>query len=192
LDMSVDGDKNSVYEVNTAGLPRGKDNPHGNAFRAEATLLTTEQAAQRETNAATARFWRVVNAGSLNRLGRPVGYRLVPGENCPAFAQADASVRKRAGFASHHLWVTPYDAAERYPAGDYPNQNPGGDGLPRWTKDDRPIENTDLVLWYVFAHMHVPRMEDWPVMPVGSIGFHLKPDGFFDRNPALDLPPPSV
>jgi primary-amine oxidase len=192
LDLSVDGEKNSVYEVNTAGLPRGKDNPHGNAFRAEAMLLATEKAAQRDTNTATARFWRVVNPGSQNRLGQSVAYRLVPGENCPAFAQADASVRKRAAFASHHLWVTPYAAAERYPAGDYPNQNPGGDGLPRWTKDDRPIENTDLVLWYVFAHMHVPRPEDWPVMPVSSIGFHLKPDGFFAQNPALDLPPPSV
>jgi primary-amine oxidase len=188
LDLSVDGEKNSVYEVNTAGLPRGKDNPHGNAFRAEATLLATEKAAQRDTNAATARFWRVVNPGSPNRLGQPMAYRLVPGENCPAFAQADASVRQRAGFAAHHLWVTPYEAAERYPAGDYPNQNPGGDGLPRWTKDDRPIENTDLVLWYVFGHVHVPRPEDWPVMPVSSIGFHLKPDGFFPRNPALDLP----
>jgi primary-amine oxidase len=57
---------------------------------------------------------------------------------------------------------------------------------------DRSVEDTDLVLWYVFAHMHVPRTEDWPVMPVSSIGFHLKPDGFFDRNPALDLPPPNV
>ncbi len=189
LDLSVDGDKNSVYEVNTAGLPRGKDNPHGNAFRAEATLLATEKAAQREINAATARFWRVVNAGSRNRLGQPVAYRLVPGENCPAFAQANASVRKRAGFASHHVWVTPYAAAERYPAGDYPNQNPGGDGLPRWTQADRSIENTNLVLWYVFSHNHVPRPEDWPVMPVSSIGFHLKPDGFFTQNPALDLPP---
>lgn len=192
LDMSVDGDKNSVYEMNTVTLPTGKDNLHGNAFRAEATLLATEKAAQRETNSATARFWRIVNPGNLNRLGQPVAYRLVPGENCPAFAQADASVRKRAGFASHHVWVTPYTAAERYPAGDYPNQNPGGDGLPRWTKADRSVENTDLVLWYVFSHMHVPRPEDWPVMPVSSIGFHLKPDGFFDRNPALDLPPPSV
>jgi primary-amine oxidase len=189
LDMSVDGDKNSIYEVNTAGLPRGKDNPHGNAFRAEATLLATEKAAQRELNAATARFWRIVNSESRNRLGQPVAYRLVPGENCPAFAQADASVRKRAGFASHHVWVTPYAAAERYPAGDYPNQNPGGDGLPRWTQGDRSIQDTDLVLWYVFSHNHVPRPEDWPVMPVSSIGFHLKPDGFFTQNPALDLPP---
>ena len=26
-------------------------------------------------------------------------------------------------------------------------------------------------------------------MPVSSVGFMLRPDGFFDRNPALDLPP---
>lgn len=192
LDMNVDGDRNSLYEVNTVSLPRGKNNPHGNAFRAEATLLATEKAAQREVSGASARFWRVVNPESKNRLGEPVAYRLIPGENCPAFAQADAAVRKRAGFASHHLWATPFAAGERYPAGDYPNQNPGGDGLPRWTASDRSIENTDLVLWYVFAHMHVPRPEDWPVMPVSSIGFQLKPDGFFPRNPALDVPPPPV
>ena len=131
-----------------------------------------------------------MNPGSRNRLGQPVAYRLVPGENCPAFAQADASVRKRAGFASHHLWVTPYDAAERYPAGDYPNQNPGGDGLPKWTQADRDLDACDVVVWYTFGQTHIPRLEDWPVMPVSSVGFLLRPDGFFDRNPALDLPPP--
>ena len=26
-------------------------------------------------------------------------------------------------------------------------------------------------------------------MPVTAIGFHLKPVGFFDGNPALDVPP---
>jgi primary-amine oxidase len=99
-------------------------------------------------------------------------------------------VRRRAGFAAHHLWVTPYHPEERYPAGAYPNQHPGGDGLPRWSAADRPVDDTDLVVWYVFSHMHVPRPEDWPVMPACSIGFDLKPDGFFARNPALDLPPP--
>ena len=28
-------------------------------------------------------------------------------------------------------------------------------------------------------------------MPVGHIGFMLKPSGFFDGNPALDMPPSS-
>jgi primary-amine oxidase len=189
LDMNVDGLQNSIQEVNTAGLPRGPDNPHGNAFRAQATLLATEQEAQRSVHSASARFWRIINPGRKNRLGQPVAYRLVPGENCPPFVQPDAAVLRRAGFATHHLWVTPFQAEERYPAGDYPNQHAGGDGLRRWTAANRRIENTDLVVWYVFSAMHVPRPEDWPVMSVSSIGFHLKPDGFFTRNPALDLPP---
>ena len=99
---------------------------------------------------------------------------------------------KRAGFLTNNLWVTPYDPKERYPTGEYPNQNPGGDGLPRWTKADREIGARDLVLWYNFGQTHIPRVEDWPVMPVSSVGFLLRPDGFFDRNPAMDLPAPSA
>jgi primary-amine oxidase len=29
-------------------------------------------------------------------------------------------------------------------------------------------------------------------MPVTSVGFALRPHGFFDRNPTLDVPPPSA
>ncbi len=190
LDTSIDGAENSVYEVNTIGVPRGSDNPHGNGFRAEETLLDREQAAKRMVHGASGRFWRIVNASKKNRLGRPVGYRLLPGENCPPLVQPDAAVMKRAGFLAHNLWVTPYRRDERYPSGEYPNQSPGGDGLPKWTAADRKVTETDLVVWYVFGHNHVPRLEDWPVMPVASIGFMLKPDGFFEHNPALDVPPP--
>jgi primary-amine oxidase len=190
LDMSVDGEANSVQEVNTVSVAPGPENPHGNAFRAEVTPLASELAARRSVNGAAARFWRIVNEGRRNRLGQPTGYRLVPGENCPPLILPDAAVMKRAGFVAHQLWVTPYDPGQRFAAGDYPNQHPTGDGLPYWTASDRPIENRPLVVWYVFAHTHVPRPEDWPVMPVASIGFSLKPDGFFDQNPALDVPPP--
>lgn len=188
LDPSVDGAKNSVSEINTVRLPRGPENPHGNAFRAEATLLATEQQAKRMVNGASGRFWRIAHAEKKNRLGQPVSYRLVTGENCAALVQPDAAVAKRAGFMASNLWVTPYQAGERYPSGEYPNQNPGGDGLPKWTAADRSIVDTELVVWYVFGHNHVPRPEDWPVMPVSTIGFMLKPDGFFERNPALDVP----
>ncbi len=190
LVASVDGPANSVYEVNTAGMPTSPANPHGNAFRSEETLLATELQAQRRVNADSARFWRIKSSHRKNKLGRPVAYRLIPGENCPPFVQPDAPIMRRAGFTANHLWVTPYRPEERFAAGDYPNQHPTGDGLPVWTKGDRPITDTEVVLWYVFTNNHVPRPEDWPVMPVGSIGFQLKPDGFFDRNPAMDVPPP--
>jgi primary-amine oxidase len=189
LDMSIDGEDNAVYEVNTQSVPRGDENTHGNAFVAKHTLLDTEQHAQRRCNLETSRYWKIVNRSVTNELGEPVGYRLIPGENCLPFAHDDAAVIKRAGFLKKHVWVTPYARDERYAAGDYPNQRSGGSGLPVWTKANRPIVDTDLVVWYTFGHTHIPRPEDWPVMPVHKIGFMLRPDGFFDSNPAMDLPP---
>jgi primary-amine oxidase len=88
-----------------------------------------------------------------------------------------------------HLWVTPYAEDERFSAGSYPNQHPGGEGLPKWTQANRPIEDTDVVVWYTFGHHHIPRPEDYPVMPTAYSGFVIKPVGFFDANPALDVPP---
>jgi len=35
----------------------------------------------------------------------------------------------------------------------------------------------------------VPRIEDFPVMPCEIIKVSLKPVNFFDKNPALDVPP---
>ena len=189
LDMSVDGMNNSVYEVDTEAVPLGDENPHGNAFYAKSTLLATEQEAQRLFEPYKARYWKIVNPERKNRMGYPVGYKLVHGENGLPFAHPEASVTKRAGYTTKHLWVTPYQSDERFPAGEYPNQNPGGDGLPKWTAANRPIENTDLVVWYTFAHTHVPRAEDWPVMPTAYIGFMLKPVNFFNENPSNDVPP---
>jgi primary-amine oxidase len=117
-----------------------------------------------------------------------VGYRLVPHGNVLPFAHEESSVIRRGAFMTRHLWVTPFAAGERFPAGEYPNQHPGGAGLPEWTKADRPIENTDIVLWYTLGSHHIPRPEDWPVMPVERIGFTLQPFGFFDVNPSLDVP----
>src|SRR4030095_11828080 len=87
-----------------------------------------------------------------------------------------------------HLWVTRYDPAQRYAAGDLPNQHPGGAGLSTYVAADRDIDGQDIVLWHTFGMTHFPRPEDWPVMAVATCGFTLRPVGFFDRNPTLDLP----
>ena len=104
-------------------------------------------------------------------------------------AQEGSHIRNRAGFATKHVWVTAYDPSERYASGDFPNQHAGGDGLPKFIKQNRPIENTDIVVWHTFGHTHVCKPEDFPVMPVEYAGFMLKPNGFFAENPAMDLPP---
>jgi primary-amine oxidase len=175
MDMTVDGQNNSVYEINTVSDEPGPENPHYNAFHAEATLLASESEAQRIINPLSARFWKIVNPSEKNRLGSPVGYKLMPGDNVLPFARPEASVIKRAEFMTKHLWVTRYDPKERYAAGEYPNQHVGGAGLPEYVSDDEPLENTDVVLWYTFGAHHIVRPEDWPVMPVTYIGFMLKP-----------------
>ncbi len=190
LDMDIDGQANRVYEVHTEAEPPGPDNPLGNAFFTRSTLLNSESEAQQLSDPLSGRYWKVVNPAVKNTAGEPVGYKLIPHAHTQAFARPEASVTKRAAFITKHLWVTPYAHDELHAAGDYPNQHVGGAGLPEWTAADRPIADTDVVLWHSFAAHHVARLEDWPVMPVEYAGFTLQPVGFFDRNPALDVPPP--
>jgi primary-amine oxidase len=189
LDVDIEGTANSIYEINVEAEPAGADNPWGNAFAARATALEHERAARRVVDPAHSRAWKIVNPAVLNAAGDPVAYKLVPGPTPVLLASPESSIGRRAGFATRNLWVTPYDPAERWAAGDYPNQHEGGDGLPRWTAADRSLVQTDLVVWHTFGVTHIVRPEEWPVMPVERTGFALIPAGFFDGNPALDLPP---
>ena len=129
-----------------------------------------------------------MNPAVTNELGQSSAYILLPGENAFPVSGPESWVRRRAGFVNAHLWATPYDAAERYAAGEYPNQSRATDGLPVWTSRNRNVDGRDLVIWYTLGITHVPRPEEWPVMPVHSAGFRLVPAGFFNRNPALDIP----
>jgi primary-amine oxidase len=52
------------------------------------------------------------------------------------------------------------------------------------------VDNTDVVVWYTFGVTHIPRPEEWPVMPVHRTAFKLLPVSFFSRSPALDVPRP--
>ncbi|MSW39327.1 MAG: tyramine oxidase, partial [Actinobacteria bacterium] len=149
----------------------------------------SESKAARLLDLGKSRYWKIVNPNKTNHVGQPVGYKILGNVNCLPLASPDSVIGKRAGFMYSHLWVTQNCEAERYPAGDYPFQHEGGDGLPRWTQADRSLENTDVVMWYVFGLNHIPRIEDWPVMPVERLGFMLKPVGFFKRSPAMDVAP---
>ncbi|MEX0678154.1 MAG: primary-amine oxidase [Pirellulales bacterium] len=189
LDFDLDGATNSVQQVDVVADEPGEANPFENAFQAKATTLKTEKQARAHLNLQSARTWKIVNPETRNAVGEPVGYKFVPGDNSFPLASPNAWWRKRAGFVNYHVWVTPFSDDEKFGAGDYPNQSAGGDGLIRWTEQDRAIEGTDIVFWYTFGHTHVPRPEDYPVMPTAYIGFMLKPQGFFNLNPANDVPP---
>ncbi|MGY2075074.1 primary-amine oxidase [Blastococcus sp. SYSU DS0828] len=188
LDMAVDGVDNTVYEVDAVRQPVSEVNPYGNAFTRRMTPLTSEAEAARLADGTVGRVWHVVNESRRNRLGQPVGYALHPEGGPVLLADESSSVHARATFSTKHLWVTQYDPAEKYAAGDFVNQHPGSAGLPAFVADDAPLTDTDVVLWHTFGLTHFPRPEDWPVMPVDYAGFTLKPVGFFDRNPGLGVP----
>jgi primary-amine oxidase len=188
LNVEIDGADNCVFEVDTLASPPGEANPWGNAFEPTSTLLESELEARRNVDPSRSRSWRIVNRTTSNAVGQPTAYKLVPASTPTLLADPSSSVGRRAAFAAYNLWVTPFAEGERHAAGDYPNQHAGGAGLPAWTAQNRSLVDTDLVLWHSFGVTHIPRPEDWPVMPVEYTGFTLVPFGFFDRNPALDVP----
>jgi primary-amine oxidase len=189
LDLDVDGQPNTVYAVESQALPVSAANPHGLALVTRETPLLTESAGRQDVRWEAQRGWKVASSTSLNGLGGRPAYKLIPAGAFPPLIDESSPAFQRAQCIAHAVWVTPYSAAERWPCGEFPNQSAGDLGLPAWTARDRAIEDTDVVLWHVFGLHHVTRPEDWPVMPADRTSFWLKPWGFFDRNPALDVPP---
>ena len=188
LDFDVDGQRNAVMEMNSSAMPASADNPNLNGFMMRESQLYTEQQAQRRMDMQSARVWNITNLSTKNLLGHHTSYILVPGSNSLPFIGAESAARKRAQFVNNHLWITRYHPEELYAAGSYVNQSAGGDGLPKYISNNESIDNQDVVVWYTLGVTHIPRPEEWDVMPVTRIGFKLIPGGFFSRNPALDVP----
>ena len=188
LDLDVDGPDNTVFMTESFAEPIGPDNPHGLSVVVRNVPLRTESEGKQDVDFSTQRAWKVMNTNVVNGLGTHPSYKLVPTGALPPMFDPDSPVMKRANVIGHTLWVTPNDPGERWPAGEFVNQSVADTGLGEWTKANRSIDNTDVVLWYVFGLHHITRPEDWPVMPVDVVSFWLKPFGFFDRNPALDVP----
>jgi len=190
LDFDVDGVSNSVTETNSSAMPAGANNPYQNGFVMRETQFKTEREAQRSTDMQTARVWTVMNSTAKNSLGQNTSFIIAPGANALPYISNESLVRKRAQFINNHFWATRYNADELYAAGVYPNQSAGkGDvGLPKYIADNQSLENQDVVVWYTLGVTHIPRPEEWSVMPTTHVGFKLLPGAFFNRNPALDVP----
>ena len=189
LDLDVDGGENTVMEVDSEALPVSDDNPFGLDLVTNATPVRSEAEAGRDYRWETQRSWKVVNPTRTNRHGTNTAYKLVPTACFPSMLEPATAQYLRAPVIGRTLWVTRHHDDERWPAGVHPTQSEGDEGMTRWIADDEPLENTDVVLWYVFGLHHITRPEDWPIMPADTISFWLKPFGFFDQNPSIDVPP---
>ena len=188
LDFDVDGAANSFVreKLTTERLPA--ELPRKSLWVAHAETAKSEQQARLHMSMEKPEVWRVVNPNVKGPLGYSPGYEIRPGHNAMSLLTPDDYPQRRAGFTNYNLWVTRQRDGERYAAGDYVTQSKGGDGLPAWTSADRPIENTDIVVWYTMGFHHLVRAEDWPVTPTSWHEVELRPFDFFAHNPALDLP----
>jgi primary-amine oxidase len=187
LDMDVDGTSNSlmVDQLKTTMLPA--NNPRRSIWTVNTQTAATEKDGMRMSPMSAPEVWRIVNPAEKNAFGWPVGYE-IEAHGAMSLLSPDDYMTKRARFIDHTLWVTPYAANELFAAGDYPTNSVAGDGLPKWTAANRSIAKTDVVTWVSLGFHHVPRPEDWPVMPVAWHSFSIKPVGFFNRSPAIDIP----
>jgi primary-amine oxidase len=183
LDFDVDGESNRVLELNTANAQPVLRDRVGEWFGMGRSTLKTELNARRDVDLATARRWMVTSTGRTNALGQQTGYALVPGENAPPFQAPNSGPRRTAAFLDHQLWVTLFDPRQMYASGEWVNLRREREGVATWSAADRPIVDRDVVLWYTFSVLHLPRPEDWPVMPAHTAGFRLVPVGFFASNP---------
>ncbi|MCH1882487.1 primary-amine oxidase [Agrococcus sp. ARC_14] len=186
LDFDIDGTDNYVDQVDLVRMPMGAVNPWGNAFGYRRDRVA--EASGLLGDGALGRTWHVGSSSRTNAVGRPTEFQLIPEARATLMADPDATVSARAAFATKHLWVTAHRDDDIYPAGRYPNQHSGGAGLPASVEAGGAVDGDDLVVWHAFGLTHIPRPEDWPIMPVDAAGFWVKPYGFLDRNPALDVP----
>ena len=141
LDVEVDGADNAVFEVDAVPTAAGEGRTPSAVRSATATtLLETRVGGPPRTSTRRAARARGASptAAVATALGQPTAYKLLPAATPTLLAGPDSSIGRRAAFAAHNLWVTPFAPEERRAAGDYPNQHAGGAGLPAWTAQDRP------------------------------------------------------
>jgi len=192
LDLDVDGENNTLTEINPKVESNTEGGPRKSVMVTEQKTITTEQEAIQKFDPSTIRL--LSNYNKENKVGNPVSYQIIPfaGGTHPiakgALFSEDDWLLNRVNFMDKQIWVTNYDPNERYPEGKYPNRSKTDTGLKQFTADNSSIDNTDNVVWMTTGATHVARAEEWPMMPTEWVHAMLKPWNFFDRTPTLDLP----
>ncbi|KDQ52495.1 hypothetical protein JAAARDRAFT_198143 [Jaapia argillacea MUCL 33604] len=199
VDPMLDGLNNSVVEQDVIALPQepGSDeNFAGNGFTTKSTVLKNESEGARDFDFATDRKWKIVNPARQHYASKQdVGYAiLMKGGAVPMLAKNNSWIGKRAGFTKKALWVVKDvedDKGSRmWPSGKYVpgTRDTPNDSVEKWAEGTNNIENDDVVVFVTVGTTHIPRPEDWPVMPVDHLRVNFKPFSFFKANPGMDVP----
>lgn len=185
----IDGLENTVVQEESILCADAEENPYGNAWKLSKTYV--EKSGFMDAAPEKNRVFKIVNEKKLNPISKnPVGFKIVPQPAQLLIAHKDSVVRKRARFAEHHAWVTRYRDGDLWAGGKWTNQSMiEKNGVADYAARNENVRGEDLVFWTIYGLTHNPRVEDYPVMPVEIVTVTLKPADFFDRNPALDVPP---
>ena len=188
IDPMLDGPLNRLVYEEAHPMPITPDfNPHGVGYSVSSTPLTTSGGY--DLNPDTNRTFKIQNSSIKNPVnGLPVSYKIQAPPFQKILAAPSSYHFKRAEFADHNIYLTSYQDGELYAGGKYTNQSRGGTGVRAWADRKDDVLDGDIVVWVQFGINHVPRIEDFPVMPVEILKVALKPVNFFEKNPALDVP----
>ncbi|KAL3487494.1 copper amine oxidase [Aspergillus germanicus] len=188
MDPAIDGHRNTVFYQDSVPLPEDEKNPYLVGYTTEETVFKTSGTA--DTSVERHRVFKIRNDAHINPITyKPVAYKLMASPSQMLLASPKSYGHKRAVFGTKPIWVTKYRDDELFAGGEFTNQSKGSVGVEKWVARNENVENEDVVLWHTFGLTHNPRIEDFPVMPVERVSVMLKPDGFFTKNPALDVPP---
>lgn len=204
VDPAVDGFKNTIYYEDSVPMPEDDSNPWSVGYTTEKNIIKKSGSAF--TSVDRHRVFKIRNDNIINSVTHhPIAYKLQTSPSQMILASSKSFGTKRAQFATRPIWVTKYQDDELFAAGEFTNQSKSSEGVEVWAGRNDTVENEDVVLWHskfllssyllIFAYIllafgltHNPRVEDFPVMPMERVSVMLKPDGFFTKNPALDVP----
>lgn len=181
LDFDIDGQDNVFMRTGLVKAEVPDDVPRRSMWETKTEMPMTEMEGRYRVNPATPAMYQVANMNKKIGVGYAPGYMIMP-ENSVAYSPLDTEndpPARRNAYIDYTFWNTPYKTSERYAGGEYAFQSDGSDTLAGWVKQNRSIDNTDIVTWYTMGFHHVPQMEDWPVMSTLWKGITLKPYNFF-------------
>lgn len=188
VDPMIEGHKNRVAYDEAHPMPRSDFNPHGTGYYVEETVI--EKSGGYDIDFDKNREFKIQNAAVRNPVnGKPVAYKIQAPGFQKILSDKDSFNYKRAEFSDHNIYVVKYKDDELYAGGRYTNQSRGGTGVRAWADREENVKDEDVVVFVQFGINHIPRVEDFPVMPCEILKVHMKPVNFFDKNPALDVPP---
>jgi primary-amine oxidase len=188
VDPNIEGTDNRLVYDEAHAIPRSDFNPHGTGYVLQSSVV--EQSGGYDLDFEKNRVFKIQNVNVRNPVnGNPVGYRIQAPPFQKILSDKDSFNYKRAEFSDHNIYVVKHRDGELYAGGQYTNQSRGGYGVRAWADRKENVKDTDIVVYIQAGINHIPRVEDFPVMPCEILKIHLKPVNFFDKNPALDVPP---